>query len=503
MMIKLDKESNVPYYLQLKNQFKEFILSEIYKPDTKLPPTRQLAENLKINRNTVLTAYEELEADGLVYSHVGQGTFVSDASEYLEKRERAVRRKFNWTNYFSAELDESALFCLVQLYRSCTSKAKVSFGGAHPDDDLYPLDLVKRCFNSILREEKSEILRYGPTEGYHPLREFLAKRMKNKGIETMVENIFITNGSQQALEIASRILIEPGNYVITEEPTYTGALSIFNTLKAKVIGVPLDKDGLNLDVLEDDLKKYNPKFIYTIPNFQNPTGITMSISKRKKLIFLAEKYNVPIIEDDVSGDLRFEGEDLLPLKALDRTGQVVYVSSLSKELIPGFRVGWAVLNESIRDRFIAIKQVEDLTTNTISQAILYKFCSRGYLKTHLKKIRRIYKRRRDAIIRSIRKYFPKNIELLRPEGGLFVWVKFPSEVDLNPIFESCLKNGVIFSLGSLFYNSMNGKNEMRLSYAANSPEKIEEGIKILGEIISETIGKKEREAEELEMLPIL
>jgi DNA-binding transcriptional MocR family regulator len=327
--------------------------------------------------------------------------------------------------------------------------------------------------------------------------------MKNKGIDTPAENVFITSGSQQALEIASRILIEAGNYVIAEEPTYTGALSIFNTLRARIIGVPLEKDGLNLDVLEDALKKYNPKFIYTIPNFQNPTAITMSISKRKQLVFLAEKYNVPIIEDDVSGDLRFEGEDLLPLKALDRTDQVIYISSLSKELIPGFRVGWAVLNESVRDRFIALKQVEDLTTNTISQAILYKFCSRGYLKTHLRKVRRIYRERRDAMIKSIKKYLPKNIELLKPEGGLFVWIRFAPEVDLAPVFEACMKNGVIFSLGSLFYDSTNGKNEMRLSYAANSPEKIEEGIKILGEIISEQFGKKERATEELEMLPIL
>ncbi|NIM90598.1 MAG: aminotransferase class I/II-fold pyridoxal phosphate-dependent enzyme [Candidatus Aminicenantes bacterium] len=503
MMVKINKASNIPYYLQLKNQFKELILSETYKPDTKLPPTRQLAEKLKINRNTVLTAYEELEADGLVHSHVGQGTFVSDMSEYLKERERDVQRKFNWTNSFSAELDESALSSLVQLYRSCISKAKVSFGGAHPDDILYPIELVKRCFNSVLREEGSEILRYGPIEGYYPLREFMTKWIKNKGIETSPENIFITSGSQQALEIASRILIEAGNYVITEEPTYTGALSIFNTLRARIIGVPMEKDGLNLDVLEDALKKYNPKFIYTIPNFQNPTGITMSINKRKRLILLAEKYNVPIIEDDVSGDLRFEGEDLLALKALDRTDQVIYVSSLSKELIPGFRVGWAVLNESVRDRFIALKQVEDLTTNTISQAILYKFCSRGYLKTHLRKVRRIYKERRDTIIKSIKKYLPKNIDLLKPQGGLLVWIRFAPEVDLTPVFEACVKNGVIFSLGSLFYDSTDGKNELRLSYAASSPKKIEEGIKILGEIISETIGKKESEAEELEMLPIL
>ncbi|MEW6455379.1 MAG: PLP-dependent aminotransferase family protein [Acidobacteriota bacterium] len=502
-MIKIDKELNTPYYIQLKNQFKELILSGFLKPDTKLPPTRQLSEKLKINRNTVLTAYEELEADGLVYSHVGQGTFVSDISEYIYKKDKVVHKKFNWSNLFSSNFDEYALYSLVQLYRICITKAKVSFGGAHPDDELYPINLLKRCFNSVLKEEKNEIFNYGPIEGFPPLREYIAKKMKNMGIETKVEDIFITSGSQQAIEIASKILIETGDYVITEEPTYTGALGIFNTLKAKIIGIPIEKDGLNIEILEDILKKYNPKFIYTMPNFQNPTGITMSIDKRKKLIFLAEKYNVPIIEDDVSGDLRFENEDLPPLKALDRTRQVIYINSWSKKLIPGFRVGWAVLNESIRDKFIALKQVEDLATNTISQAILYKFCSRGYFKTHLRKIRKKYRERRNTMIRGIRKYFPESIKVVKPEGGLFLWVRFADGVDLIPVFETSVKNGILFSLGTLFYNSKKGKNEMRLCFAANPPEKIEEGIKILGDIISTTLKRKKEKEKELEMIPIL
>jgi len=502
-MININKESNVPYYIQLKNQFKELILSGFLKPDKKLPPTRQLAKRLNINRNTVLVAYEELEADGLVYSHVGKGTFVSDISEYREKREKKIQSKFNWSNYFSSELDKYAFFSLVQLYKICIARPKISFGGAHPDDELYPIDLIKRCFNSVVRERKNEIFRYGPIEGFLPLREYIAKKMKSIGITTTPANIFITSGSQQALEITSRILIESGDYVITEEPTYSGALGILSTLRAKIIGIPLEKDGLNMNILEDVLKKYNPKYIYTTPNFQNPTGITMSINKREKLISLAEKYNVPIIEDDVSGDLRFEGEDLPPLKALDRTDQVVYINSLSKELVPGFRVGWAVLNESIKDRFIALKQVEDLATNTVSQAILYKFCSRGYLKTHIRKIRKIYRERRNLMMKYIRKYFPENIEMVKPEGGLFIWVKFPNGVDLSPVFEASMNRGVIFSLGSLFYNSPKGKNEMRLCYAPNPPEKIEEGIKILADIISVTLEKKKKEDRKIEMVPIL
>lgn len=502
-MITIDRESDIHYYIQLKNQIKRLIVSGVLKPSSKLPPSRQLAENLNINRNTVLTAYEELEADGLVYSHVGKGTFVSDMVVDMNRSERSIRRKFNWSNFLSSELDEKALFSLVQLYRTCISKMKISFGGAHPDDELYPVDLVKRCFHAVLKEQRSEIFRYGPIEGFLPLRECLARKMRNRGINTSVENIFITSGSQQALEITSRILIEAGDYVVTEEPTYTGALSIFNTLRAKIIGIPLEKHGLNTDVLEEVLRKYEPKFLFTMPNFQNPTGITMSISKRKKVMFLAEKYNVPIIEDDISGDLRFEGEDLPPLKALDRTDQVIYINSLSKELIPGFRVGWAILNESIRDKFTALKQVEDLATNTICQAILYKFYSRGYLKTHLRKIRKIYRERRDTIIKCIKKYFPKDVEVVKPEGGLFVWVRFPKDFDLMLVYEESLKQGISFSLGTLFYDSTYGKNEMRLCYAANPPEKIEEGIKILGNIVSTTLRKGKKEDKELEMVPIL
>jgi DNA-binding transcriptional MocR family regulator len=502
-MIKIDRESNVPYYIQLRNQIKKFILSGILKPNTKLPPSRNLADNLKINRNTVLTAYEELEADGLVYSHVGKGTFVSDMNVHVDRTGKSIHRKFNWSNFLSSEFDDNSLFSLVQLYRTCISKMKVSFGGAHPDDELYPIDFIKRCFSSVLKEEKSEIFRYGPIEGFLPLRESLEKRMRNLGIETNTENIFITSGSQQALEIVSRILIEAGDYIVTEEPTYTGMLSILSTLRAKIIGIPMEKDGLNTDILEEVLRKYEPKFLFTMPNFQNPTGITMSISKRKKVISLAERYHVPIVEDDVSGDLRFEGEELPPLKALDRADQVIYINSLSKELIPGFRVGWAVLNESIRDKFIALKQVEDLITNTISQAILYKFCSRGYLKTHLRKIRKIYRERRDTTIRCIHKYFPKTVEMLKPEGGLFIWAKFPRDVDLRPVYEESMRHGISFSLGTLFYNSTFGKNEMRLCYAAHPPEKIEEGIKILGEIIDTSLRKEKKEDRESEMVPIL
>jgi DNA-binding transcriptional MocR family regulator len=502
-MISINKDASTPYYLQLKNQLKDLIVTGVLKPDTKLPPTRKLSDELDINRNTVLTAYEELEADGYVYSHVGQGTFVAGSDSYQDKAPLPAAKKFNWSNSFSTNFDEIGLFSMVQLYRISTSKVTVAFGGGVPADDLYPLQLIKRCFNAAVHEEKKAVFNYGPTEGYSPLREFIAKKVKGMGIDARLADIFITNGSQQAMQIAARILIDPGDYVITEEPTYTGALGAFTTLKAKILGVPMQKDGMNTEALESMLLKYNPKVIYTVPNFHNPTGITMSLEKRKRLMYLAERHNVPIIEDDANGDLRFEHEELPSLKSLDRTSQVIYITSWSKSLIPGFRVGYAIINESLLHRFTAFKQMEDLATNTISQAIIYKFYSRGYFKTHLKKIRKKYRERRDTMIRCIKKYFPVDVEFTKPEGGLYLWIKFPENMDLTPVFQISANHGVLFSLGTMFYSSKKGKNEMRLSYAPNPSDKIEEGMKIIGSSITKALEMKKEHIKELDMIPLL
>jgi 2-aminoadipate transaminase len=502
-MVRIDKESRTPYYLQLKEQLRDLIVNGVLKPGAKLPPTRQLAAELALNRNTVLTAYEELEADGLVNSHVGQGTFVADPTEYLAQAQPGVRRRFNWPNHFSQLFDEYSLFSLVQLYRISTARGGISFSGAFPPEEFYPLPLLQRCFRAVLQEEPREVFNYGPVEGYPPLREQIARQMKAIGIETGPEDVFITNGSQQALSIAAKVLIEPGDPVITEEPTYTGALSVFKTLRARLLGVPMEPDGLDVRHLEDLLKKYNPKLIYTIPNFHNPTGITASTEKRRRLMQLAEAYRVPVLEDDVCGGLRFEGEDVPPVKAWDRTGQVIYLSSLSKKVMPGFRVGWAVIHEALRSRFIALKEMEDLATGTLSQALVQKFIARGYLKTHLRRIRGRYRERRDAMLRSLKRHFPPEVEVIKPQGGLFLWVSFPAGTDLTPAFEAAQAAGVMFSLGSLFHHSARGRNAMRLAFATHPPEQIEEGIRILGGIVSAALPRAQEKSKDQEMVPIL
>lgn len=503
-MFTIDPQATTPYYLQLKSQFADLIRSGVLKPGAKLPPTRQLAGELNLNRNTVLTAYDELEADGLVYSHVGQGTFVEDLRKYEPDAGPARTAPFNWPGSFSSIYDDTALQSLVQLFRVSTAGVHFSFGSGAPPAEFYPRQLLKRSMNAVLNDSDPEALRYGPIEGSPALRDQLARMLRESGVETNASDVFITNGSQQAIAITARALVNAGDTVLTEDPTYTGALSVFRALRVKIVGIPMERDGLDMDFLESACRQYRPKLLYTIPNFHNPTGRTLSLAKRKHLMSLVQRFGLPVVEDDVFGDLRLEGDSLPPLKAFDHQGQVIYLGSMSKKLIPGLRIGYAVIQSGLRDRFIAIKCMEDLGANSLAQALLTRFIARGYLKTHLRKVRRVYRQRRDTMIREIRACFPAEAALEKPQGGLFLWVTFPAGTDLTPVFERCLRQGIVFSLGSLFDSAGRGRNAaMRLSFAGNPPETIREGIRAMGRIVSAAMVKPHIISEEPERIPLL
>lgn len=503
-MIKINKNIDKPIYLQVKDKIYELILNGVLPANTKLPSTRKLAQELGINRNTVLAAYEELESKGLLNSHVGIGTFVTEISDLINEETKRGAERFNWSNHISIDYDEYILYSMVQLYKIATHHSYISFGGAIPDERLLPLDLIKRTFNMAVLEGKENIFNYGPVEGYAPLREYISMKMNGMGVKVSGKDVFITSGSQQALEISSRILIKPGDYVFTEEPTYTGALSVFSMLKAKIKGIPMQHNGLNIGILVESIKRFNPKLIYIIPNYHNPTGIQMSLDKRKEFMSLVDKFNIPVIEDDVCGDLSYEGELVPPLKALDRKGQVIYISSWSKILVPAFRVGWAVVEDDfVREKFKAIKGFEDVTSNIISQAIIHKFCLRGYMKTHLNRIKKEYKKRRNIMLEAIKEFFPESCNFTKPDGGLVIWVRFLDGVNLNDVFEECIKKGILFAPGSLFYYSRKGFNELRLGFAPNEEGKIREGISILGQIIKDCIKTGKNQAIRSEYIPIL
>jgi len=483
-MIDLKRESGIPLYAQIRDQFRSLILTNHLKPNFKLPSTRKLAKNIYVNRNTILNAYAELEAEGLIYSQSGIGIFVSE-NDRLNRLITPNPKIFNKTEY-SQPKKFSWPFAQDGIINFPARPHHISFVPSYPSEELLLSRFMKKCFYAVMKDFGNNIFHACDLEGYWPLREFLAKRLAATGIQTFPQNICVINGARQAFSLITNILIQKGDCVAVEAPTSPGLLAIFLNRKIEIVEIPVEMDGMNIDIFEEYLKKKRFKVVFVMPNFHNPTGATMSLIKRKKMIDLAEEYKVRIIEDDVFGDFRFEGVELPSLKSLDRTGQIVYVKSFSP-FFPGFRIGWMIVDDFLKDQIVSIRRIENSGTNILSQALLYKFYSRGYYKSYLRKARKDFKAKRDFMQNNLHKHFPKCCHFLIPEGGPFLWVKFPQGIDLMKIYEKSLIAGIIFDPGWLFYNSPKEEYEIRLCYLSNSYKNIEEGIRILGKIISGTL----------------
>ncbi|MGC8645468.1 MAG: PLP-dependent aminotransferase family protein [Thermoplasmata archaeon] len=359
----------------------------------------------------------------------------------------------------------------------------ISFGGGMPNPESFPIEEVKRIFDDLIMKNGKKMLQYGATEGLYSLNVALSKRLADReGIRCDPSEIIQTTGSQEALYMLGKILADPGEYVITEAPTYVGTISAFRASGIKMIGIGMDHYGIRLDVLREALKKYpNPKFIYVIPNFQNPTGITMSLERRKELLELAEERNFTIIEDDPYGSLRFSGPHLPPLKALDKNGSVIYLGTFSKVLAPGIRLGYVVASKDVIEKLNIAKQAVDLATSTVSEYIAEAYISSGYMDRQIPKIIELYKQKRDLMIESFQNYFPEDVEYTRPNGGMFIWVSRRG-ANTDEMFEQALKMKVLYVVGSAFYPDEDNHESMRLNYTYSSNEEIVEGVKRLGRV---------------------
>jgi len=487
MKISIDRKSSTPIYIQIKEKIKELIASGYYRNGDYLPPTRTLAEGLGIHRNTAITAYKALEAEGFVFSHVGRGTFIIEPEKMSPNNEIAFHNMFNWTHHISARLKQRISHKLLTLYQSENSQAPISFVWHQKSSLDFPVQKMQRAINSIIRNKGDSIMNYSSPIGNFDLRLILSNRMRMKGIHVSPENILIVSGAQQGMDIIGRLLIEPGDKVVVENPTYTGALCSFQFLQARIIGIPVDEWGMKTHLLEEILKKYHPKFIFTIPTFHNPTGTTMRKDRREHIISLAMKYQIPIIEDDYASDLRFSGAEVPPLKALDISGQVIYVGTFSKVLIPGLRVGWIAASKDIIESLAELKRINDLCTSPFIQAIITEFHARGYIASHLRFLKRMYHRKFQILYRAIRQYFPKETIMVKPEGGIYHWITLPVNFDLREVWKNSRKRGVTFCMGNLFYLDEKGSNQIRLQFTLEEEEKIVGGIKIIGEEIKKSI----------------
>jgi 2-aminoadipate transaminase len=357
----------------------------------------------------------------------------------------------------------------------------ISFAGGLPGPDVFPANDFRSACMHVLEEHGPEALQYGTTEGFTPLRQMIARHAKRYGITAGPENILITCGSQQALDLIGKVFIDPGDSIIVEKPTYLGALQAWNAYEANFLGVPIDDEGIRLDELEQALNA-GGKFVYIMPNFQNPTGVTLSLERRKRLVELVAKHEVPLIEDDPYGQLRYEGKHITPLFALD--GQdVIYLSTFSKILSPGLRLGWIVAPQDIIHRLVQAKQGTDLHTSTLIQMVVYEVSHGGFLDRQVRAIRSVYRERRDSMLSAMKKYFPAGVTWTQPHGGLFLWVTLSPSLDSAEVLREALKEKVAFVPGASFYPDGSGANNMRLNFSYSKPAIIEEGIRRLGKVI--------------------
>lgn len=496
MLVQLDRESAVPLYVQIVEGVRRLIASGALDPGTRLPAARQLARELGINRNTANNAYDELVAEGLLERHVGQGTYVArelGAGAEAEAPRGEIRGAAAvWTQALRREAGWSRDPGFEELVALCTEPAPFPFSSGLPPAEFYPVDEFRRATNAALREHGQEILEFGNTAGYPPFLQQLRHRLAGLGIGAAPGEVMTSCGTQEGLDLLSEVVLEPGDSVVLGVPTYPGALRVFGLRQATCIGVPLDEEGMRPDLLERALAAQRAKFIYVIPTFHNPTGGVMSLERRREILSLSARYRVPILEDHVSGELYYESPPPAPLKALDEDGLVVHLSSFSKILFPGLRLGWLVAPEDLIERMKQAKGARDLHTNTMAQGAMHEFCRRGHLKSHLARIRRIYRERRDAMLGALDEHFPREARWTRPTGGLYLWVTLPSDIDVTALFFDAREAGVLFAPGPIFCSDGSGGNAFRLGFSLLSPGMIGEGVGRLGTIVGERLARRSR-----------
>jgi 2-aminoadipate transaminase len=373
----------------------------------------------------------------------------------------------------------------------------ISFAGGLPSSAGFPIKDISEIAQYVLKEEPEAALQYGATEGYAKLVKELVKWMKKEGLELGEENILITVASQQGLDLTMKIFVDPSDPVLVEMPSYVGGLQSLTSYGARMVGVPVDDDGVRVDILEDKLRELRDegehyKLIYLVPDFQNPSGVTLSLERRKRIIELSHLFDIIIIEDTPYRELRFEGEEPPSLYKLDDTGNVISLHTFSKILVPGFRIGWVVAHKDIIRKLSIAKQSVDLCTPNFTQAIAAEYMKRGLLEPHIEKIKQMYKRKKDIMLKALEEHMPEveGISWTKPQGGLFLWVRLPEHVDADAMFYEAVEQKVAYVVGSAFHHDGSGKNTFRMNFSYPTEEEIVEGVKRLAEVIKGRLRKE-------------
>ena len=484
----LDPNSDEPIYRQLHRFLKELIASGQLVRGERIPPTRELAGQLGLNRTTVAAAYELLETEGLIKGHVGRGSFVEGHSQ---------TGGFLWEDWMGPWAGSDGAVSPVQRGDG------ISFASSRPADELFPVDDFREtCQEVLASRELHAILQLGGPGGYAPMRRFLQAQGAKLGLMKATDDVIVTSGCQQAMDLLQRVLVAPGDAVVLEDPVYPGLRNVFLRAGVRVFGVPVGAAGIDLDALERTIARERPRLVVVTPNFQNPTGMTMPLSARHSLLRLAAAAAVPVIENDIYGDLRYEGEPVAPLKQLDETGTVIQVKSYSKVAFPGLRVGWVTGHRAVISRLTEAKQWTDLHTDHLSQAVLLRFSESGRLETHLRRVQSAGAERLRAAVAGCERRMPEGTRFTRPQGGMSLWVRLPEPLDAAALLPRAERENVTYLPGRYFAVSRTEPGAFRLSFAGLPPQKISAGLAILGEVFGTEL-ERAHAARRLEPAPAI
>jgi len=471
--------NNEPIYIQIKNHIVDMISKGLIPDKSKLPSTRELSSLIKVSRNSVILAYEELKSEGYIYSISGKGTFANSKKDIS---------KSNW--YIDWDIIENNYsktansMDIIKNEISCTPDL-ISFKSISPDGELFNMDELKKSFLNRISLEGHKLLNYGYAQGYRPLIDYLFEYMNKKGVDTSNKDILITNGFTDGLDILLSSFTSPGDYVLCENPTHNTTIKIMKALNLNLIPVTIDKNGLDFNMLKKQLIQYNGKikFAYITPSYHNPTGTVMSPESRYKFYNLMKDNNIAIIEDGFNEELLYSSSHIFPITSLDNLNNgVVYIGSFSKILFPGMRIGWILADKKVISKLESVKRCKTIHVSFLDQGILFDYLSNGGFDRYVKKIRKFYGDKFNFAYECVRKYIPN--EYILGDGGLHLFLKLKN-IDSRKLLNKCYEKGVIFMPGDIFFIDNNGDNTLRLGFSRLSFENIENGIKIIGDCVKE------------------
>ncbi len=483
MLIKISPKLSVPVYKQIINQVRSLIDQGALEPGQPLPPSRRLAEQLGVNRSTVFLAYAELQALGYLQSRPGSYNFV-------QRRRKETPYDPERTSLIPWAAVSSPLAAVTYEtflgYRP--ESAPPSEGGEPPldlaslvpDSHLYPVEDFRRCVQSVLQGSGREALQYGSHQGYLPLRQTIARRLRLHGISVSEEEILVTNGAQQGIDLVARILGGKGRTVVVETPTYASAIALLRFNGLETLGVPMTPEGLDLDALQKTLAANRAAFLYTMPNFQNPTGITTDHQHRERLLNICLRHKVPIVEDGFEEDMKYRGPVDMPLKSIDEGNIVIYLGTFSKALFPGLRLGWITAEKELIRRVLAVKRFCDLSSNNFSQMAMHRFCQGGYYDKHLKRLHRIFRKRMQTALRSLAEFCPPSVSWTEPAGGYTIWMKLPRRLSKDELLKHVVPQGVAVSPGEYYFLGKGPSRYFRISISSLGEQEIREAVRRLG-----------------------